>query len=53
MREFDVHDKYVEWVRLHPSARIRTMDGEQAYMVQKRSAHPALKFPCKVTMTRV
>ncbi|KAE8383240.1 putative N-alkane-inducible cytochrome P450 [Aspergillus bertholletiae] len=50
VREFDIHDQYVEWDRLHPSAGIRTMDGERAYMVQKGSGHPAQGFPCKVLM---
>lgn len=50
VREFDVHDQYDEWDRLHPSSNIKTVFGERAYQVPQGAAHPVHGFPCKVTM---
>jgi len=50
VRQFDFHDAYAEYDFLNPSAGIKTMFGERAYMIQKGSGHPAQGFPCKVTV---
>ncbi|QKX58988.1 uncharacterized protein TRUGW13939_06116 [Talaromyces rugulosus] len=48
VREFDFHDQYAEWDRLHPPRGPNTMFGERAYLIQKGSGHPAQGIPCKV-----
>ncbi|CRG90420.1 putative sterigmatocystin biosynthesis P450 monooxygenase stcS [Talaromyces islandicus] len=50
VREFDFHDQYAEWDRLHPSRGPNTMFGERAYLVQKGSGHPAQGCPCRVAL---
>ncbi|KAF7618979.1 cytochrome P450 monooxygenase [Aspergillus flavus] len=50
VRQFDFHDAYAEYDRLHPSTGLKTMFGERAYMIQKGAGHPAQGFPCKVTL---
>lgn len=49
VREFDIHDQYAEWDRLHPSSAVKTVFGERAYQVPLGAAHPVHGFPCKVT----
>jgi cytochrome P450 len=54
VRQFDFHDAYAEYDRLHPSdGSIRTVFGERAYMIQKGAGHPAQGFPCKVTLRNI
>jgi cytochrome P450 len=50
VREFNIHDQYAEWDRLHPSTGIKTVYGERAYQIPQGAAHPVHGFPCKVTM---
>jgi cytochrome P450 len=50
VREFDIHDQYAEWDRLHPSHGTKTVFGERAFQVPQGAAHPTQGFPCKVSV---
>ncbi|MCJ1323085.1 hypothetical protein MMC15_008436 [Xylographa vitiligo] len=49
VREFDVRDAYKEWDELYPRKGIKTVEGERAYQIEKGGAHPADRFPCRVS----
>ena len=50
VREFDVRDAYAEYDRLHPRNGSVTVEGERAYQIEKGGAHPADRFPCRVSL---
>lgn len=49
-REFDFHPAYEEWDRLNPSKGLKTYRGERAYQIEEGAAHPADKYPCRVSV---
>jgi cytochrome P450 len=49
VREFDVKDAYDEFDKLYPRNSLKTVDGERAYQVEHGGAHPADRFPCRVS----
>ena len=49
-REFDFHPAYDEWDRLNPSKGLKTFRGERAYQIEEGAAHPADKYPCRVSV---
>lgn len=49
MREFDVRDAYVEFDALRPRDGLMTVEGERAYQIEQGGAHPADRFPCRVS----
>ena len=50
VREFDVRDAYEEYDRLHPRKGIMDVEGERAYQIDQGGAHPADRFPCRVSL---
>lgn len=50
IREFDIVGAYDEWDRMHPGKRIKKVSGERAYQIEQGGAHPASRFPCKVSL---
>jgi cytochrome P450 len=50
VREFDIAGAYEEWDRMHPGSGIKKVDGERAYQIEKGGAHPANRFPCRVSL---
>ena len=52
VREFDIRGAYEEWDELHPGKGSKTAWGERAYQVFSGAAHPADRFPRKVTLRR-
>jgi cytochrome P450 len=51
VREFDVRDAYAEWDAAHPTRRIKHVNGERAYCIERGGMHPADGFPCKIALT--
>ncbi|TVY80769.1 Cytochrome P450 monooxygenase aflN [Lachnellula suecica] len=51
-REFDVRDAYEEFDKLHPRDGPRTVEGERAYQFEQGGAHPADRFPCRITLRK-
>ena len=51
-REFDFHPAYEEWDNLNPGKGLKTYRGERAYQIEEGAAHPADKYPCRVTVRR-
>ncbi|MCJ1381280.1 hypothetical protein MMC17_004389 [Xylographa soralifera] len=52
VREFDVRDAYKEWDHLYPRKGKKTVEGERAYQIEKGGAHPADRFPCRVSFRK-
>ena len=52
IHEFEIQDTYDEWDRMHSlrNQGIRTVRGERAYQIEKRGAHPANNYPCRVRL---
>ena len=52
--EFDVRPAYDEWDELHPTTRIREIDGNRVYPTEKGGggAHPADGYPCRVSLRK-
>jgi sterigmatocystin biosynthesis cytochrome P450 monooxygenase len=53
IREFHIRPAYEEWDAMHPSSRIKTIDGDRVYPMEMGGggAHPADGYPCRVTLT--
>lgn len=53
--EFDVRPAYDEWDKLHPSTRIREIDGNRVYPTEKGGggAHPADGYPCRISLRKL
>ncbi|KAI9669008.1 MAG: hypothetical protein M1817_005165 [Caeruleum heppii] len=49
IREFDIRGAYEEWDRHHHNKGIKTVEGERAYQIERGGAHPADRFPCRVS----
>ena len=49
VREFDIKGAYEEWDRVKPNKGIKIVKGERAYQIEKVGAHPADRFPCRVS----
>ncbi|KAK8116329.1 cytochrome P450 71B25 [Apiospora sp. TS-2023a] len=49
-REFEVCHAFEEWDRLHPTSKIKHVNGQRAYQTQAGGAHPADGYPCRVSM---
>ena len=52
LREFDVQDAYKEFDELNPRAGCKTVEGERAYQIEQGGAHPADRFPCRVSFRK-
>ncbi|KAH8602492.1 cytochrome P450 [Bisporella sp. PMI_857] len=54
VREFDVRDAYGEFDRLHVAKgdRIKRVEGERVYQIEQGGAHPADRFPCRVSFLK-
>ncbi|KAF4637481.1 hypothetical protein G7Y89_g599 [Cudoniella acicularis] len=53
IRQFDVRDAYEEFDRLNPrSGGIVMVEGERAYQIEGGGAHPADRFPCRVSLRK-
>lgn len=48
-REFYIRSAYDEWDGLHPTKKIKHVNGERAYLTQLGGSHPADGFPCRVS----
>jgi cytochrome P450 len=53
-RIFDINDAYVEWDAIHdiPKKRYCSFQGERAYQMGHGGAHPADRFPCRVSLRK-
>lgn len=51
VREFDVRDAYAEWDAARPTRKIKHVNGERAYCIERGGMHPADGFPCKIALT--
>jgi cytochrome P450 len=52
VREFDIRDAYEEFDRLNPRGGFMTVEGERAYQIDQGGAHPADRFPCRVSFRK-
>ena len=50
VREFDVRDAYKEFDGLHPRKGLKEFEGERAYQIEQGGAHPADRFPCRISL---
>ena len=50
VREFEVREAYAEFDRLYPHKGLMAVGGERAYQVEHGGAHPADRFPCRVSL---
>ena len=52
VREFDIKDAYEEFdaLRGKKGPRIKDVEGERAYQIEQGGAHPADRFPCRVSL---
>jgi cytochrome P450 len=52
VREFDVRDAYEEFdaPRGQKGTQIKDVEGERAYQIEQGGAHPADRFPCRVSL---
>lgn len=51
-REFNIHHAYDEWDSLHPTIKVKQVNGERAYQTQKGGAHPVDGYPCRVSVRK-
>ncbi|KAI1442336.1 cytochrome protein [Annulohypoxylon stygium] len=52
VREFHITHAYDEWDRLHPTTKVKSVNGERAYQTQSGGAHPADGYPCRVSLRK-
>lgn len=53
IREFDLEPMYDEWDKMHSvKGSTKKVDGERAYQIEKGGAHPADRFPCRVSLRK-
>ncbi|KAI1410545.1 cytochrome protein [Hypoxylon sp. FL1857] len=52
VREFDIKHAYDEWDRLHPTSKVKSVNGERAYQTQSGGAHPADGYPCRISLRK-
>lgn len=48
-REFEIRNAFDEWDSLHPTKKIKHVNGERAYQTQSGGAHPADGYPCRIS----
>lgn len=49
-REFEIRNAFAEWDKLHPTNKIKHINGERAYQTQSGGAHPADGYPCRISL---
>lgn len=52
VREFDICNAFDEWDRLHPTTKVKHVNGERAYQTQSGGAHPADGYPCRISLRK-
>lgn len=50
IRQFDIQPSCEEWDRLYPRKGLRHIEGERVYQREEGAAHPADKYPCRVSL---
>lgn len=51
-REFEICNAFDEWDSLHPTKKIKHVNGERAYQTQSGGAHPADGYPCRISFRK-
>ncbi|KAI0479830.1 cytochrome protein [Xylaria cf. heliscus] len=52
VREFEIHNAFGEWDRLHSTTKVKQVNGERAYQTQSGGAHPADGYPCRISLRK-
>ncbi|KAI0008223.1 cytochrome protein [Xylariaceae sp. FL0662B] len=52
VREFEIRHGFDEWDGLHPTSKIKHVNGERAYQTQSGGAHPADGDPCRISLRK-